>query len=370
VVAAVVQAASAMVAKETDFVRGAMRHAAVPLEEYTEAWGAVKRDLIYLPSQQAYGRAASATNSDRSARALWACPTHVVLLRSSTALCCLHCWLLCCCTAATKRIACVACAPTLQPMPWQLLFIWSLIESGALPLFSTGGAAAHGCAGLPPRALLVSLPYCTLVHVNAVRGCCGPEWPVGCEVVSGGAVAGCRLDSVRKEYEVARGEMEREARRASKVDEKVKVVLGGLWGRDSALTKATTDLHAQLASARVSPLPVSCCLAAGGGHVCGAAVLLLLLAVAGSAGSVCLLRLLMMPLLMMMVLQRRLLPADDASWCLLLLPPAACCCCLLLLAAAASCCLLLLPAAAACCCCSLLPAAAASGVPRAAARTC
>jgi pre-mRNA-splicing factor CDC5/CEF1 len=42
-----------------------MGHTSVPLEEYLEVWGAARRDVIWIPSQQRYGRAASATNSDR-----------------------------------------------------------------------------------------------------------------------------------------------------------------------------------------------------------------------------------------------------------------------------------------------------------------
>jgi hypothetical protein len=42
-----------------------MGHSDSALEEYMDAWAAARKDIIWVPSQQRYGRAASATNSDR-----------------------------------------------------------------------------------------------------------------------------------------------------------------------------------------------------------------------------------------------------------------------------------------------------------------
>ena len=52
---------------ETASVRASMGHDNVTDEEYAEAWTNAQRDFIYIPSQQRYTRAASATNSDRLA---------------------------------------------------------------------------------------------------------------------------------------------------------------------------------------------------------------------------------------------------------------------------------------------------------------
>lgn len=57
--------AALLVAEEVEFLVDKMGQRNVAPEEYLEAWLNVRRDLIYLPQQKKYGRAASATNSDR-----------------------------------------------------------------------------------------------------------------------------------------------------------------------------------------------------------------------------------------------------------------------------------------------------------------
>lgn len=54
-----------LIADETAFVQEAMGHSDTTEEEYREAWATAVRDFIYLPMQHKYGRAASATNTDR-----------------------------------------------------------------------------------------------------------------------------------------------------------------------------------------------------------------------------------------------------------------------------------------------------------------
>ncbi|KAI3429454.1 hypothetical protein D9Q98_005547 [Chlorella vulgaris] len=60
-------AASQLLRSEVDFVRQAMNHSELETSDYAAAWEAVAKDIIYVPSQQRYTRAASATNSDRIA---------------------------------------------------------------------------------------------------------------------------------------------------------------------------------------------------------------------------------------------------------------------------------------------------------------
>ncbi|GAB4822419.1 hypothetical protein N2152v2_009465 [Parachlorella kessleri] len=62
-----IQAARQLLLQEADFVREAMKHSDVSEQDYMAAWEAVVRDIIYVPSQQRYTRAASATNADRVA---------------------------------------------------------------------------------------------------------------------------------------------------------------------------------------------------------------------------------------------------------------------------------------------------------------
>ena len=57
--------ASQLIADETAFVQEAMGHSDITQDEYREAWSTAVRDFIYLPMQHKYGRAASATNTDR-----------------------------------------------------------------------------------------------------------------------------------------------------------------------------------------------------------------------------------------------------------------------------------------------------------------
>ena len=54
-----------MIAEEVEHVREAMGHTETTEEEYKDAWATAVRDFIYLPMQHKYGRAASATNTDR-----------------------------------------------------------------------------------------------------------------------------------------------------------------------------------------------------------------------------------------------------------------------------------------------------------------
>lgn len=54
-----------MIEEEVELVREAMGHNDTTEEEYRDAWATAVRDFIYLPMQHKYGRAASATNTDR-----------------------------------------------------------------------------------------------------------------------------------------------------------------------------------------------------------------------------------------------------------------------------------------------------------------
>ncbi|KAL3148491.1 hypothetical protein ABBQ38_013933 [Trebouxia sp. C0009 RCD-2024] len=54
-----------LVEDETAYVQNAMGHADISQEEFREAWSTTVKDFIYLPMQHKYGRAASATNTDR-----------------------------------------------------------------------------------------------------------------------------------------------------------------------------------------------------------------------------------------------------------------------------------------------------------------
>lgn len=58
-------AAAAVLRKEAEYVRGAMGHGELALEEYEAVWQAVHKDLIYVPSKGRYERLASATNTER-----------------------------------------------------------------------------------------------------------------------------------------------------------------------------------------------------------------------------------------------------------------------------------------------------------------
>ncbi len=57
--------AQQLIAEETAVVQEAMGHSDVTQEEYKDAWSTAVKDFIYLPMQHKYGRAASATNTDR-----------------------------------------------------------------------------------------------------------------------------------------------------------------------------------------------------------------------------------------------------------------------------------------------------------------
>ena len=59
------QEAAFLIEEEVEHVREAMGHTGTTQEEYKEAWATAVRDFIYLPMQHKYGRAASATNTDR-----------------------------------------------------------------------------------------------------------------------------------------------------------------------------------------------------------------------------------------------------------------------------------------------------------------
>ncbi len=54
-----------MLAMETVSVRTEMGHADVQQEEYYDTWASVVQEVIYLPSQKGYGRAATASKADR-----------------------------------------------------------------------------------------------------------------------------------------------------------------------------------------------------------------------------------------------------------------------------------------------------------------
>jgi hypothetical protein len=57
--------AQELIAEETAIVQEAMGHSDITQEEYRDAWSTAVKDFIYLPMQHKYGRAASATNTDR-----------------------------------------------------------------------------------------------------------------------------------------------------------------------------------------------------------------------------------------------------------------------------------------------------------------
>ena len=57
--------AQQLIAEETAIVQEAMGHSDITQEEYKDAWATAVKDFIYLPMQHKYGRAASATNTDR-----------------------------------------------------------------------------------------------------------------------------------------------------------------------------------------------------------------------------------------------------------------------------------------------------------------
>lgn len=57
--------AQELIAEETAIVQEAMGHSDITQEEYKDAWSTAVKDFIYLPMQHKYGRAASATNTDR-----------------------------------------------------------------------------------------------------------------------------------------------------------------------------------------------------------------------------------------------------------------------------------------------------------------
>ncbi|KAL4447677.1 hypothetical protein ABPG75_004896 [Micractinium tetrahymenae] len=59
--------ASQLLRSEAEFVRKAMSHGDLGPADYAAAWEAVARDIIYIPAQQRYTRAASATAQDRVA---------------------------------------------------------------------------------------------------------------------------------------------------------------------------------------------------------------------------------------------------------------------------------------------------------------
>ena len=54
-----------LIEDETAYVQDAMGHADISQEEFKDAWATTVKDFIYLPMQHKYGRAASATNTDR-----------------------------------------------------------------------------------------------------------------------------------------------------------------------------------------------------------------------------------------------------------------------------------------------------------------
>ena len=54
-----------LIEDEATHVQNAMGHADISQEEFQDAWSTTVKDFIYLPMQHKYGRAASATNTDR-----------------------------------------------------------------------------------------------------------------------------------------------------------------------------------------------------------------------------------------------------------------------------------------------------------------
>lgn len=54
-----------LIEDETAYVQNAMGHSDISQEEFRDAWSTTVKDFIYLPMQHKYGRAASATNTDR-----------------------------------------------------------------------------------------------------------------------------------------------------------------------------------------------------------------------------------------------------------------------------------------------------------------
>ncbi|GBF97104.1 hypothetical protein Rsub_10115 [Raphidocelis subcapitata] len=57
--------AAALVAAEVDFVRQAMGHDGLGEDEYSEAWAAASKDIVWLPAQKRYGRAAASTAAEK-----------------------------------------------------------------------------------------------------------------------------------------------------------------------------------------------------------------------------------------------------------------------------------------------------------------
>lgn len=60
-------AARELLSREVEVVRRGMNQAQLGPGDYMAAWESVARDIIYVPAQQRYVRAASATNADRVA---------------------------------------------------------------------------------------------------------------------------------------------------------------------------------------------------------------------------------------------------------------------------------------------------------------
>lgn len=60
-----------------------------------------------------------------------------------------------------------------------------------------------------------------------------------------------RIDSIKADYDAARAEMEREAKRAAKVDAKVNILIGGLQQRDTTMRARISELAEQLQSTQM-----------------------------------------------------------------------------------------------------------------------
>ncbi|GAX75409.1 hypothetical protein CEUSTIGMA_g2853.t1 [Chlamydomonas eustigma] len=60
-----------------------------------------------------------------------------------------------------------------------------------------------------------------------------------------------RIESIKGDYDAARSEMEKEAKRAAKIEQKVNILIGGLQQRDTGLRSKLVELAEQLQSATI-----------------------------------------------------------------------------------------------------------------------
>ena len=186
------EGASALLAAEAERVRAAMGHGELPAAELAALAGGLAAEIIFVPGQGRYARAASATSDDRLASLQVRSPGVVGVARPARPP-----QFLCVATGAAARLCCQR--PSACPHP-------------------SSHAASHAASQSTP------------IHASTVL-------------------------QPQAEFEAVRKEMEKEARRAAKLEGKAQVLCGGLAGRHA---KLAAEAEATGAEAHAAEVELAC----------------------------------------------------------------------------------------------------------------